>query len=33
VTTRKWMAVISLLGLFLGAYLTLWKFGYAGALV
>jgi len=27
------MAVISLLGLFLGAYLTLWKFGYAGALV
>jgi uncharacterized membrane protein len=27
------MALISLLGLFLGAYLTLWKFGYAGALV
>ena len=32
-TTRKWMALISLLGLFLGAYLTLWKFGYVGALV
>jgi len=27
------MALISLLGLFLGAYLTLWKFGYVGALV
>ena len=27
------MAVISLLGLFLGAYLTLYKFGYVGSLV
>jgi len=27
------MALISLLGLFLGAYLTLYKFGYVGSLV
>jgi uncharacterized membrane protein len=33
VTPRKWMALISLLGLFLGAYLTLYKFGYIGSLV
>jgi uncharacterized membrane protein len=28
-----WMALISLLGLFLGAYLTLYKFGFIGTLV
>jgi uncharacterized membrane protein len=33
VTPRKWIALISLLGLFLGAYLTLYKFGYIGSLV
>jgi uncharacterized membrane protein len=27
-----WMALISLLGLFLGAYLTLYKFGFIGTL-
>jgi len=27
-----WMALISLLGLFLGVYLTLYKFGYIGTL-
>ena len=32
VNTRKWMALISLLGLFLGAYLTLYKFGVIGTL-
>ena len=32
-TLRKWIALISLLGLFLGAYLTLYKFGYIGSLV
>ena len=32
-TPRKWMATISLLGLFLGAYLTLYKFGFVGSLV
>ena len=31
-TKRKWMALISLLGLFLGAYLTLYKFGFIGTL-
>jgi uncharacterized membrane protein len=31
-TKRMWMALISLLGLFLGAYLTLYKFGYIGTL-
>lgn len=30
---RMWMALISLLGLFLGAYLTLYKFGFIGTLV
>jgi uncharacterized membrane protein len=29
---RMWMALISLLGLFLGAYLTLYKFGFIGTL-
>lgn len=29
---RMWMALISLLGLFLGAYLTLYKFGMIGTL-
>jgi len=29
---RMWMALISLLGLFLGVYLTLYKFGYIGTL-
>jgi uncharacterized membrane protein len=29
---RMWMALISLGGLFLGAYLTLYKFGYIGTL-
>ena len=32
-TKRKWMALISLVGLFLGAYLTLYKFGLIGTLV
>jgi uncharacterized membrane protein len=32
VTPRKWIALVSLLGLFLGAYLTLYKFGYIGTL-
>jgi uncharacterized membrane protein len=32
-TKRKWMALISLAGLFLGAYLTLYKVGVIGALV
>lgn len=32
-TKRMWMALISLLGLFLGAYLTLYKFGLIGTLV
>jgi uncharacterized membrane protein len=31
-TNRKWMALISLAGLFLGAYLTLYKFGVIGQL-
>jgi uncharacterized membrane protein len=31
-TKRMWMALISLAGLFLGAYLTLYKFGVIGAL-
>jgi uncharacterized membrane protein len=31
-TKRKWMALISLAGLFLGAYLTLYKVGVIGAL-
>lgn len=31
-TPRKWIALVSLLGLFLGAYLTLYKFGYIGTL-
>src|SRR5215213_1962049 len=31
-TKRMWMALISLAGLFLGAYLTLYKFGYIGTL-
>jgi len=30
---RMWMALVSLLGLFLGAYLTLYHFGYIGTLV
>jgi uncharacterized membrane protein len=29
---RMWMALLSLCGLFLGAYLTLYKFGYIGTL-
>src|SRR3954471_11415527 len=29
---RMWMALISLLGLFLGVYLTLYKFGFIGTL-
>jgi uncharacterized membrane protein len=29
---RMWMALISLAGLFLGAYLTLYKFGFIGTL-
>jgi uncharacterized membrane protein len=32
-TKRKWMALVSLAGLFLGAYLTLYKVGVIGALV
>lgn len=31
-TKRMWMALISLAGLFLGAYLTLYKFGFIGTL-
>ena len=31
-TKRMWMAVISLAGLFLGLYLTLYKFGFIGSL-
>ena len=31
-TKRMWMALVSLLGLFLGAYLTLYKFGVIGSL-
>jgi len=31
-TKRQWMALISLAGLFLGAYLTLYKFGVIGQL-
>jgi uncharacterized membrane protein len=31
-TKRMWMALVSLLGLFLGAYLTLYKFGFIGSL-
>lgn len=31
-TKRMWMALISLAGLFLGAYLTLYKFGLIGTL-
>ncbi|HEY4217063.1 MAG TPA: vitamin K epoxide reductase family protein [Gemmatimonadaceae bacterium] len=32
-TKRMWMALISLLGLFLGAYLTLYHYGFIGTLV
>lgn len=31
--TRKWIALVSLLGLFLGAYLTMYKLGIIGALM
>ena len=31
-TKRMWMALVSLMGLFLGTYLTLYKFGYIGTL-
>src|SRR3954471_22699463 len=31
-TKRMWMALISLAGLLLGAYLTLYKFGFIGTL-
>lgn len=31
-TKRMWMAVISLAGLFLGLYLSLYKFGFIGSL-
>jgi uncharacterized membrane protein len=31
-TKRMWMALISIAGLFLGAYLTLYKFGVIGSL-
>lgn len=31
-TKRMWMALISLLGLFLGVYLTLYHYGYVGTL-
>jgi uncharacterized membrane protein len=31
-TKRMWMALISLAGLFLGAYLTMYKFGIIGSL-
>ena len=31
-TKRMWMALISLAGLFLGAYLTLYHYGYVGTL-
>jgi hypothetical protein len=29
---RKWMAVVSLAGLFLGVYLTLYHYGFIGTL-
>ena len=32
-TKRMWMALISLGGLFLGVYLTLYKYGFIGSLV
>jgi len=32
-TKRMWMALISLAGLFLGIYLTLYHYGYVGSLV
>ena len=31
-TKRMWMALVSLAGLFLGAYLTLYHYGYVGSL-
>jgi uncharacterized membrane protein len=31
-TRRKWMAVVSLAGLFLGVYLTLYHYGFIGTL-
>jgi uncharacterized membrane protein len=31
-TKRMWMALISLAGVFIGAYLTLYKFGFIGTL-
>ena len=31
-TARKWIALVSLLGLFIGAYLSLYKLGYIGTL-
>jgi uncharacterized membrane protein len=31
-TKRMWMALISLAGIFIGAYLTLYKFGFIGTL-
>lgn len=31
-TRRMWMAVVSLAGLFLGLYLTMYKFGFIGSL-
>src|SRR5947207_6007882 len=31
-TKRMWMALVSLLGLLLGVYLTLYKFGYIGTI-
>jgi uncharacterized membrane protein len=31
-TKRMWMALVSLAGLFIGAYLTLYKLGYIGTL-
>jgi uncharacterized membrane protein len=31
-TKRQWMALLSLAGLFLGAYLTLYHYGYIGSL-
>jgi len=31
-TKRMWMALVSLLGLFLGVYLTLYHFGFIGSL-
>jgi len=32
-TKRQWMALLSLAGLLVGVYLTLYKFGYVGRLV